>query len=256
MIKYTIDYEFYQIMRFMLPKSGDKFMNEIKKTIKAVIFDLDGTILNTHDQWHNATKAVLAKRGFVTLTPEQEEVLLSLSGVTIRNAARVLYDKFHITDPIEEFVVEKKDTFIELFKQSDASFIHGFESFVQKLRHHEIPHSIATNADDHSLAAMSKRACLESFFGNHIYNITHVQNRAKPDPAIFLHAADKLGFAPSECIVFEDSLQGFLAAEAAKIRCIAIKNEHNASLLNKVHGAIDSYDEAEEVMRLIAKTMH
>ena len=78
---------------------------------------------------------------------------------------------------------------------------------------------------------------------------------AKPDPALFLHAAEKLNAAPENCVVFEDSIWGFKAANAAHMKCIAIKNNRNQDHHSEnTHGAIDSYDEAEAVILTIAAT--
>ncbi|MGD1997674.1 MAG: HAD-IA family hydrolase, partial [Candidatus Dependentiae bacterium] len=68
----------------------------------------------------------------------------------------------------------------------------------------------------------------------------------------FLHAADQLKAAPEECIVFEDSLAGFTAANAANISCVGIKNKKNAHFIDEhTHRHIEHYDDADEAVRTI-----
>ena len=90
---------------------------------------------------------------------------------------------------------------------------------------------------------------LTQFFGANQYCIAAVGNKAKPNPAIFLHAAKQLNVEPHECVVFEDSIAGFKAAQAAGMKCIAIKNSLNKDSLELVDSAIESYHEAEEALK-------
>ena len=92
---------------------------------------------------------------------------------------------------------------------------------------------------------------LPSFFGEHLYCIEDVALKGKPNPDIFLFAAKKLGVPPQECLVFEDSQYGFLAAKAAGMRCIAIKNDINKPWRDIVHASVDSYDEAVAAIKQV-----
>jgi HAD superfamily hydrolase (TIGR01509 family) len=225
-------------------------MNEIKNKIKAIIFDMDGTIIDTEKAWRNVTLDVLQKNGFVTLTLEQEEFLGTLSGMGLVNAVIALKKHFNLQQSVEEIAAHKLEL-ANFHLSSNVEFITGFEQFHKRLQDHAIPTSIATNASPENLKHLVKSMNFEKFFGKNIYCIADVQNRAKPDPAVFLHAAKQLGVEPSECIVFEDSLYGFQAAKAAGMKCIAIKNNLNKHLLDQVHDAIDSYHEAEKALKQI-----
>jgi len=222
-------------------------MNNIKNKVKAIIFDMDGTIVKTKQVCQKATLPVLPKRGFSLLPEEQEAVLRSLSGIGLEQAALVLKEQFDLADDIQTIANEKKQMAITLFAQ-EVSFINGFEEFHKRLQEHFISTSVATNADDASLNVLARKLNFERFFGRNIYNVSSVNNRAKPDPALFLHAAKELNVQPHECVVFEDSLYGFEAAKAAGMKCIAIKNHLNKDLLNQVDDAIDSYDQADEAL--------
>jgi HAD superfamily hydrolase (TIGR01509 family) len=225
-------------------------MNEIKPKIKAFIFDMDGTIINTESAWQNVTKHVLKMyRGIEKLTEEQQKFLYSLSGLGLENAASEVKRYFDLKQSIDEIVTQKTQA-VDLYF-NDVNFIEGFEQFHKRLQEHAFPTSIATNADPVTLRKLSQQMNFKHFFGNNLYCSADVGNKAKPDPAVFLHAARQLGVAPHECVVFEDSIAGFKAAQAAGIKCIAIKSETNQHCIDLAQQSIANYHEAEEALKKI-----
>jgi beta-phosphoglucomutase-like phosphatase (HAD superfamily) len=140
----------------------------------------------------------------------------------------------------------------EKFKE-EIQFIHGFLDFQKKITDAGIPISIATNCDAVSLESLVKKMEFDKHFGEHIYCVAHVE-KPKPHPDLFLLAADKIGADPEKCVVFEDSLWGFKAADAANMKCIAIKNKKNANFFaDHTHGHIESYHDAEQVIEDIVR---
>jgi len=103
--------------------------------------------------------------------------------------------------------------------------------------------AIATNADDHTLEASMAKLKLDELFGEHIYNITHVNNKHKPAPDLYLHAAAQLGLDPKECIAIEDSFHGIRAAVTAGMFCVGINISKNIDYLRESHLIIEHYDE-------------
>ncbi len=224
-------------------------MNNIKDKVKAIIFDMDGTIIKTEDIWKRVTLEVITQSGKRVLTKEQALLLESLSGTGLITASRLVKEQFDLKESIEELVTRKALLAQKYMQESHIPFIDGFEQFHLKIRQANIPTSIATNADMQSLQFLSQKLNFSRFFGNNMFCVNDVENRAKPDPALFLHAARQLNALPEDCIVFEDSLVGFQAARAAGMKCIAIKNEVNHNLISHAIHAIDSYDEAEEILK-------
>ncbi len=102
---------------------------------------------------------------------------------------------------------------------------------------------IATNANDATLAITQQCLLLNSFFDNHVYGISCVNNVGKPNPAIYLHAAHQLGIDPHECIAIEDSANGIRAAQQAGMFCIGITTSGNPYQTEKAHLVVDSYKE-------------
>ena len=226
-------------------------MSTIKKGIKGIIFDMDGTIIKTEHIWQNVTREVIKKLGISHVTDEQAEKLEALTGASLPKASKIIKDVFDF-DWSEEEILQQHIVFAnDHFHKYPCEFIEGFEFFHKRLLEYAIPNGIATNAHHDNLTGIVKVNGFRRLFGEYIYSPRDVQERVKPDPALFLHTADKLKVRPEECVVFEDSVYGFEAAKAAGMKCIAVKNEKNKHLLDRVDQSIQSYDQAFEALKKV-----
>lgn len=225
-------------------------MDAIKNTIKAIIFDMDGTVVDTERLGSIVMRDFLKSYGFENLTQNQEAIVESLIGMNRVNILTLVKKIFNLEDSIET-IDARISALDEIHLLNNIRFIEGFEQFHLRLQEHNFPTSIATNALPHELKRVTQAVQLERFFGKNMYCIADVGHKAKPDPAVFLYAARMLGVQPSECVVFEDSMYGFKAAKAAGMRCIAIKSKHNHHLLNHVDAAVESYHQAEDALKRI-----
>ena len=225
-------------------------MDAIKNSIKAIIFDMDGTVVDTERLGRAVMLELLKSYGFVNLNQEQEQFLDSLAGMNFASILTSIKEHFTLHDS-PEIIAARITELNKLLMLGNIHFIGGFESFHLTLQKHNLPTSIATNALPHELKLIAQATQLERFFGKNMYCIADVGYKAKPDPSIFLHAARMLNVHPSECVVFEDSIYGFQAAKAAGMKCIAIKHKHNHHFLNHVNAAIESYHHAEEALQSI-----
>jgi HAD superfamily hydrolase (TIGR01509 family) len=226
-------------------------MEKIKHSIKAIIFDMDGTIIHTEKVWEDVTLEILASNGVHHFSNDDKIFLESLVGMNLHVSSEVLKKRFGLTKAINELVLE---TVIKANQKigNQIQFIDGFEQFHAKLQVIAMPTGVATNADPLNLKHIAEQMEFKKFFGDNLYTPTHVNNKPKPDPAIFLYTAKQLGALPHECIVFEDSWYGFQAAQAAGMKCIAIKNDTNKHLLAYVQESIETYHEAEAAIKKIS----
>jgi len=239
---------FYNIK--ILSKGGKM---QFKDQIKAIIFDMDGTIIESEDIWNKAIRKVLSDNN-VFLAGQDEELLFNkMIGRNLDICFKDLKDAFKIDKHFLELVEDCKRLSAMEFSKG-VSFIKGFEPFHLKLQQNNIPSCIATNCDLETLEKINQSMNLSKFFGDKIFAAAHV-SKPKPDPALFLHSAKQLNVLPEECIIFEDSLFGFQAAKAAGMKCIAIKNDKNIDLLHHADGVIEHYDFATEILNGIAKNL-
>lgn len=211
--------------------------------IKAVIFDMDGTLIFTEHIWPKVTLKVLFDRGITSFNAHQQAVLDSHAGSGLEKWAVDVKKEFNLAESIQDLIGEVAvNAQSELVKVND--FIPGFFEFHAFLKMHNLPLSIATNADTQSFKKLIDHLQFKNYFGEHLYNVDHVGGKAKPDPSIFLFAAQQLGVRPEECLVFEDSMYGFRAAAAAGMRCIGMRNEKNMGQCETVEFFVTDYHHA------------
>lgn len=222
-------------------------MNTMNEKIKAVIFDMDGTILDTERVWKKVSTEILKQNGVVLTDDEYKRIMETVSGHSIFDTSLAFKNKFGLKISVNE-MAEQKIALANQYFQEHIEFIKGFEQFHERLQFYNIPTGVATNAHPENLKGLADKMEFQKFFGSNVYCIADVDFRGKPDPALFLHTAAKLGVSPEECVIFEDSIAGFQAAKSAGIKCIAIKNSANKNLLDIVDGAIDDYLEAEDAI--------
>jgi beta-phosphoglucomutase len=209
---------------------------------KAIIFDLDGTIIDTGWIWRQVTRDIIESRGITCDDHLAHQLENELCGLEINAACAIIKETIGIPDSLTTLVAEKKQRARDLYEQQ-VTFIDGFEKFHRKVKASGLKSGIATNSDIISLNQVKHQLNLERFFGNHIYSIADVNFRYKPDPAIYLHAAKQLGLNPDECIAIEDSKHGVTAAKSAGMFCIGINSGNIPELIKHADIIIDHYDE-------------
>ena len=211
---------------------------------------MDGTIVKTEHIWDQVTDSALSKFDIKLSPEERAEFLGKLTGMGMKDASATLKKTFGLPDSVEE-IINLKLALANMHFESRLEYMDGFEEFQRKLVSNHIPNGIATNAHPNNLETINKTMNFTDKFGEYVYCIAHVNFKAKPDPALFLHTAQKLGAKPDECVVFEDSMHGFNAAKSAGMKCIAVKNDRNMHLLDHATNAISDYHEAEDVLSKI-----
>lgn len=203
---------------------------------------MDGTIIDTEHIWKKATRMIMTKRGIAIDQALEEELEQRLAGMALPQSCKILKEVVNLPDDVENLVQEKSNNACELYEKQ-VNFINGFEEFHLKLQKHGLKTGLATNADDNTLNLTNRKLNLHRFFGEHLYNVSHVNHQAKPHPALYLHAAHKLEVDLKTCIAIEDSAHGIQAAQAAGLFCIGLNSSGNLNQVKNADLIVDEYHE-------------
>lgn len=208
---------------------------------KAIIFDMDGTIISTESIWEQASKQLLKKHGNLS---EQDcmAILPQLKGASLHTTCAYVKKTFNPNATIEELMDEKKTFAFSRFK-NQIQLIDGFDRFHKTATDMNLKSAIATNASQVELEEILTHLPLHSFFKGHMYTIDRVFKIPKPQPHIYLYAAQQLNISPSECIAIEDSTHGITAAKTAGMFCIGINTGKDHTALARADMIIEHYDE-------------
>jgi len=178
-------------------------------TLSAIIFDMDGLLLDTEPVFQRVWTASLAAFGKV-LTPE---MFLQLLGRGRKGALIKVDEIFGVTFPRDQLLAEIEKQELYHFESSPLQLKPGVREILHFVAEREIPRMVATSTR-RKVAEKRLQAAhiLSSFYG--IVAGDEVTN-SKPAPDIFLAAANKLGVAAQGCVVLEDSESGIRGAHAA-----------------------------------------
>lgn len=187
--------------------------------IDAVIFDMDGILINSEPLWKKAEKEVFGSVG-VKITEELSRVTASM---TTTEVTQYWYKhspwKGKSLEQVENEVIDLVGSLIIEEGESTEGVVETLE-FLRK-RHLKI--GLSTNSPYRLIPIVLNKVGIADFF-DAVSSAEHEQ-QGKPNPAVFLSTSKKLGISPTKCIVFEDSLSGIIAAKKANMKTVAILSE-------------------------------
>lgn len=189
---------------------------------KGVIFDMDGTIVDSEALYFELASEILQSHGY-TLS---HDVFIATSGVSREEGARIYGEAFPALDG--DAVMDALDAnYARALLDRRLKLKPGFLPLMALLKNRKIPMVLASSniasAVENSLRAVDLTDAFD-----HIIHAGHVQ-RVKPYPDLFLKAAECMGLKPEECLVLEDSEPGILAAAAAGTPAILIPDIYPVS---------------------------
>ena len=185
--------------------------------IQALIFDLDGTLVNTEMLHFKAWKEALLQNGVKDFTLED---FLRYVGTSNEKVANDYIQSDGITKSQIELITEKQTLYMNLIPE--VELCTGAREILERF-HGKMSLAVASSSHEKEVRAILNTHDLLSFF-QVILGGDMVQKR-KPDPEIYLKAQALLGKMPSECAAFEDSGPGLNAAKNAGIKAIVVPNE-------------------------------
>lgn len=191
--------------------------------IRTVIFDMDGVIIDTEPIHHHAFFTQFAELSI----PVTETEYATFLGKSTRNVFQHLKEEYHLAPEVETLLKRKRELFNKAFDEdAGLDLLPGVRALIEDLQQHHVQLVVASSASKATIARVFDRFGLRPYF-THIVSGEDFE-RSKPDPAIFLRAAELAQTPVAECIVIEDSSNGMAAAKAAGIYCIGYASEHSA----------------------------
>lgn len=188
---------------------------------RAVLWDLDGTLIDSRRQHWQAWHATMADEGFA-LTEEQ---FAATFGQRNDRVLRTLLGPELPPGEITRISEAKEALYRELISSEGISLLPGAEDWLARLRATGWRQALASSAPRQNIAAILAALGLDGTFAA-VVGSEDVQ-RGKPDPQVFLIAAEQLAVAPARCIVVEDAHAGIAAAQQGGMRTIAVRTTHN-----------------------------
>lgn len=177
---------------------------------------MDGTLIDSEAYWFQAETRFL-RRYDLKFTPAHAE---RYTGRSLRESVGLLRDEFNLSNSIDDLLAAKTEESDLIYKQQ-ALALPGAEELTRALRAKEYKTAIASGSSLQRIQMIVDRLRWQGLF-DELVSTDHVDYRGKPDPAIYVYTAERLGLSSAECLVIEDSVNGIKAAKLAGMTCVAV----------------------------------
>jgi HAD superfamily hydrolase (TIGR01509 family) len=217
--------------------------------IKAFIFDMDGVIIDS-EPVHLMIEQKLCKEYGVNLTEEEHSTYIGTNSYYMWDCIKKIHN---LPQSIEELVeINRAAYFNHLKSDKNLAPIEQVDKLIMDLHERGIKLALASSSPMNVIEAVVDAFKLRDYF--HIMISGDEVENSKPEPDIFLCAADRLSVTPEECVVIEDSTNGVIAAKKAGMCCIGYKNLNSANQdISLADYVFDSFQLVRETIDNIIK---
>jgi beta-phosphoglucomutase-like phosphatase (HAD superfamily) len=207
--------------------------------IQGLIFDMDGTMIDSMPFHAQSWVSFVARHG---ITIDVDELLRKTTGRTGAECMEVLFGRPIAQQEAWALIHEKEEIYRALFEPVFAE-VQGFKHFCARAHASGLRIGVGTAGDKHNIAFAMRHLQMDPL--PHAMVGGDEGLPGKPEPAIFLEAARRIGADPAACIVFEDAPFGIEAARRAGMKAVAVCTSHSAAQLDGDHviAKIKHYDE-------------
>lgn len=204
------------------------------KNIKAVIFDLDGTLIDSMWLWKDIDIAYFAEKGLEM----PEDLQQQIEGMSMRETATYFKKTFGIRDDEETMMATWNQMAMDMYANR-ITYKKGAEAFLRLLKERNMKTGIATSNSRELLHAVSEKLQLHKYIdcfltGNEVAH-------GKPFPDVYLEVARRLHVEPEDCLVFEDVLPGIMAGRNAGMKVCAIYDDYSKDVTEEKKQSADYY---------------
>jgi beta-phosphoglucomutase len=185
--------------------------------MRAIIFDFDGVIVDSETYWDAETIHVYQQM-FLDWTDADDR---RLKGRNVHDIYDMLAGEYGFTMPKEEYM-RRLNAFALGIYETRTQLLDGVTELVKLVKGRGLPSAIASSSEREWIDIALKRLGMVGVF-QPIVTARDV-GIGKPDPAVYLEAARRLGVPPADCLAIEDSPNGIKAAKAAGMYCIGLRH--------------------------------
>lgn len=191
--------------------------------ITAIIFDMDGVLIDSEPMHLEAANRILGREGHALSAKDNEPYL----GWNEEAYWTDLKRRFALRDEVSRYIHDRHEVLVEMLRE-ELPVSEGVEEVIAALRDAGLALAVASSSERDLIDHVLEGSGLGRYF--EVVASGDEVKCAKPDPEIFLLAAERLGKKPEECLVFEDSVNGVNAARAAGMRCVRVITEMTRNL--------------------------
>ncbi|MFZ5939794.1 MAG: hexitol phosphatase HxpB [Bacteroidota bacterium] len=201
------------------------------KVIRAVIFDMDGLLIDSEPFWQKAEKEIFRELG-IDLT---EEMMVATMGLRTDELIRYWYHYHPWEKPgLREIADRFTRTMIDFFVR-EGKLMEGVHHALEFFSDRGLPLALASSSDMELIRAFLDKFGLEKMFS--IVYSAEFEKYGKPHPAVYMETAKRMAVEPVNCLAIEDSFHGMIAAKAARMKVIVIPETKDR--MNPRFGAAD-----------------
>lgn len=201
------------------------------KNIKAVIFDFDGTLVDSLGIWKIVDDIFFQRRGLIF-----DEKIVQFGGRSFSECAEYVKELFKLNESVEQIKQEWIDISVPLYEKQ-LRFKPYAKEFVKALKKAGLKTAIGTSNNQDIIKPILKKNDMINDFDN-ILTCCEA-GRGKPYPDIYLTIAENLQVEPKECIVFEDTLEGILSGKSAGMFVYAVDEPFHFEMRDEIKKAAD-----------------
>ena len=207
-------------------------MNTQKITLPdydAVIFDMDGTLVDSMWMWKEIDIEYLKRYGVTALEDPKQIAIVKkeIEGMSFTETATYFKETFHIADSVEKIKQDWNEMAYEIYC-TKVPYKKGALEFLKDCKTHGKKLGVATSNSRELVDAVGKILHFDEYFDCIMTSCE--ARRGKPAPDVYLAVAERLGVEPSRCLVFEDIPAGIKAGNAAGMTVIAVEDEYSREM--------------------------
>jgi HAD superfamily hydrolase (TIGR01509 family) len=214
--------------------------------ISAVVFDMDGVLVDTEHLWDEVREALTEEWGG-RYTPEAQEAMMGMSS---HEWSRYLHEAVGLREPPEVINDEVVRRMLARY-ETELPVVPGAVEAVTRFRRAGMRLAVASSSNRPLIDAVLRRLDLADAFD--VTVSSEEVERGKPSPDVYLEAARRLGIDPFMCVAVEDSASGIRAASAAGMRVVAYPNRHYPPAAEALGLADDVVERVDDVIAAVAR---